>query len=71
MKKISKLIELDRDSWCALIDKWVLSEMARGMLRDFLLDSRTLEDIGEKYDRSVTQVKHILNKWQGVIFRHI
>ena len=69
--KLTDLRDLSRTEWERLIDEWIFSEMARGMLRRRLLDERTLEDIAAEFDRSVTQTKRIIYKAEEKLFRHI
>lgn len=71
MKKITKLIELDAETWDALINKWVLSERERAMMHRFLVDAHSPFDIGEEFNYSESNVKRILDKWQAVIYRHL
>ena len=69
--KLTELFDLDRDEWTRLIDQWIFNEIARDMLKRRLLDGRTLEQIAEEFDRSVTNVKKIIYKAEDKLFRHI
>ena len=71
MKKLTKLFTLTSMDWEYLIDKWVLSERDRKIMKSFLIDAWTLETIAERYDLSVTHIKRILNRWQGVIYKNV
>ena len=69
--KLTDYRDLSRSEWEALIDEWIFSELARKMLRRRLLDERTLEQIAEEFDRSVTQTKRIIYKAEEKLFRII
>jgi len=69
--KLTDYRDYSRTEWESLIDEWIFSEMARNMLRRRLLDERTLEQISEEFDRSVTQTKRIIYKAEEKLFRHI
>ena len=63
--------ELSRTQWEYLIDEWIFSERDRAILKRRLLDGICFEPLAEEFDLSVRQVKNIVYKSQGKLFRHI
>ena len=54
-----------------LIDEHIHSDRDRQMLKSRLVDGLTFEQLAEKYDLSVRQVKRIVYKRQEVLFKHL
>lgn len=66
-------MEMSRSEVEKLIDEWTIGRYAkrdRDILRLRLLDGLTYEEIAEKKEMSVRQIKNIIYKRQEVVFRH-
>ena len=69
--KLTDRFDLDRDEWVALIDRWIFDETTREMLKRRLLDGKTLEQLSEEFNYSVTSVKKKIYKAEDKLFRHM
>lgn len=54
-----------------LIDEYIHSDRDRQMLKSRLVDGLTFEQLAEKYDLSVRQVKRIVYKRQDAVFKYL
>ena len=54
-----------------LIDEHIHSDRDRQMLKSRLVDGLTFEQLAEKYDLSVRQVKRIVYKRQDTVFKYL
>lgn len=63
--------DLSRSEISAIIDEWIFSERDRMILKRRLLDGITYERLAEEFDLSVRQVKNIVYKAQGKLFKHM
>ena len=63
--------EYSRSELSNLIDEWILNERNRAILKRRLLDSVIYEKLAEEFDLSVRQVKNIVYKSEGILFRKI
>lgn len=54
-----------------LIDEYIHSDRDRQMLKSRLIDGLTFEQLAEKYDLSVRQVKRIVYKRQDTVFKYL
>ena len=54
-----------------LIDEHIHSDRDRQILKSRLVDGLTFEQLAEKYDLSVRQVKRIVYKKQEILFKHL
>lgn len=54
-----------------LIDEHIHSDRDRQMLKSRLIDGLTFEQLAEKYDLSVRQVKRIVYKRQDTVFKYL
>ena len=61
--------EYSRSELSCLIDEWILNERNRAILKRRLLDSVVYERLAEAFDLSVRQVKNIVYKSEGILFR--
>ena len=55
----------------ALIDEHIHSDRDRQILKSRLVDGLTFEQLAEKYDLSVRQVKRIVYRKQDIVFKHL
>ena len=65
---------MDAEFWSDAIDRYVVGfrvERNREVLKSALIDGKTYEQIAEKFDLSVSQVKRIVYKAQEQLFLHI
>lgn len=69
--KLTDRFDFDRDEWVAQIDRWIFDETTREMLKRRLLDGKTLEQLSEEFNYSVTSVKKKIYKAEDKLFRHI
>ena len=53
------------------VDLWVRGERNRRIVKRFLVDLSTYEQIAEDEDISVAQTKRDIAKWESVLFRHL
>ena len=54
-----------------IIEEWIHNSRDRIILSDRLIDGMTFEQIAEKHDMSVRQIKNIVYKLQGKLFKHL
>ena len=54
-----------------LIDQWIRNERDRAILKDRLIDGMTYEQIAEKHDMSVRQIKNIIYKSTDKILKYL
>lgn len=54
-----------------VISEWIHSERDRIILSDRMIDGMTFEQIAEKHDMSVRQIKNIVYRLQAQLFRHL
>jgi DNA-directed RNA polymerase specialized sigma24 family protein len=66
-----RLDGLDAGTLCAAIDKWVLHERNRRILKRRLVDGICYEPLAEEFGLSVRQVKNIVYKNREIIYRHL
>jgi DNA-directed RNA polymerase specialized sigma subunit len=57
--------------WSKLIDEWIFNKKHREMLKLYLLDGMTYEQIAEEFDMSPRQIARIIPKLQAQLFKHI
>lgn len=67
----NSLPEVSRSELSYLIDEWILVEKYRRILKLRLLDGRTYEEIADRVDMSVRQVKNIVYKNEEKVYKHI
>ena len=70
MKNIERF-DLSRTEWERLIDDWIFNQKHRDIIKDRLLDGIPFEPLAEKYNLSVTQVKHIVYKATEKLTKHL
>ena len=72
MKDLSQYSRSDLEH---VIDQWVIlrrhSERNREILKRYLLDGVTFEQLAEETGLSVRQVKNIVYKTEEILFKHI
>ena len=66
--KIPEEMDYDRPQWEELIDRWILNEEHRGMLRRNLLDGIRYEQLSEEFGCSRDKVARLLPKLQKRLF---
>ena len=54
-----------------IIEDWIHNSRDRIILSDRLIDGMTFEQIAEKHDMSVRQIKNIVYKLQVQLFKHL
>jgi hypothetical protein len=54
-----------------LIDLWIFSDKKRKMLKEYLLNSKTIEEVGEMYGYSSRNASTILNEGKNIVFSHM
>lgn len=65
------MMDLSRDDIVWLIEQFVFSRRDRLIIYDRLIDGLTFEQLSEKHDLSVRQVKNIVQKTKKIVFGHI
>ena len=65
------LEDRSRSEISGIIDEWIFSERDRRILKRRLLDGITFENLSDEFDLSVRQVKRIVSKSEGVLYRHV
>lgn len=68
MKELSDIKNSDIKN---VIDEYIHSERDRAVLMDRLCNGLTFEKLGEKHDLSEIQVKRIVYKLSGDVYRHL
>lgn len=68
MKHLENLCRADIEG---LIDKWILNERDRKIMKRRLIDGICLEPLAEEFNVSVSQVKRIINKSYIKISKYI
>jgi hypothetical protein len=66
-----RLDGLDAGTLCAAIDKWVLHERNRRILKRRLVDGICYEPLAEEFGLSARHVKTIVYNNETIIFKHI
>lgn len=54
-----------------IIDEYIHNQRNRAILKRRYIDGITLEALAEEFDLSVKQIKNIIYKNEGVIFKHL
>ena len=54
-----------------LIDEYIHNELYRMVLKSRFIDGLTYEQIAEKYDRSVKNIKDIIKNNEYKVFKHL
>lgn len=62
---------LSRTQISNLIDEWIFNERDRSILKRRILDGILYEPLAEEFDLSVQQVKNIVYKAEGQLYKHI
>ena len=65
------MTEYKNSEMAALIDEYIHNERNRAILKRRLLDGICYEPLAEEFDMSVRQVKTIVYRETGILFRHI
>ena len=68
---IQELEGKSRSEISHIIDEWIFNERDRMILKRRLLDGITYENLSDEFDLSVRQVKRIVSKSEGVLYRHV
>lgn len=55
----------------AIIDNWVKGERDRCIMKRRLIDRICYEPLAEEFDLSVQNIRRIVYKNEGIIFKHI
>lgn len=70
-EKSVNLDELSNSEISRLIDEWIHSERDRKILKRRLIDGICYEPLAEEFGISVRQMKTIVYKAEGKLFKHI
>jgi DNA-directed RNA polymerase specialized sigma24 family protein len=62
---------MSRSEWEQLINEWIFNEEHRAMLKRYLLDGKTYEQIAEQFDCSRDKVARLIPKLEEKIFKKI
>lgn len=54
-----------------LIDLWIFSEKKRNMLREYLINAKTIEEVGEMCGYSSRNASTIINDGKDIVFSHM
>lgn len=54
-----------------LIDLWIFSEKKRNMLREYLINAKTIEEVGDMYGYSSRNASTIINEGKNIVFSHM
>lgn len=65
------MIEYSNSQIREIIEEWIHNNRDRIILSDRLIDGMTFEQIAEKHDMSVRQIKNIVYKLQVQLFKHL
>lgn len=65
------MIEYTNSQIDCLINEYIHSERDRKVLKRRLIDGICYEPLAEEFNLSVKQVRNIINKSEGILFRHI
>lgn len=63
--------DYSRSEISAAIDEWIFNERDRAILKRRLLDGIPYEPLAEEFDLSVAQIKRIVYKSRGKLFKHL
>ncbi|MBQ6413015.1 MAG: sigma-70 family RNA polymerase sigma factor [Ruminococcus sp.] len=63
--------DISRTELSRLIDEWILVEKYRRILKLRLLDGWTYDEIADRVEMSVRQVKNIVYKNEEKVYKHI
>ena len=65
------MIEYSNSEITRVINEYIHHERNRKILLRRYIDGITLETLAEEFDLSVKQIKNIIYKNEGVIFKHL
>lgn len=65
------MIEYSNSEITRVINEYIHHERNRNILLRRYVDGITLEALAEEFDLSVKQIKNIIYKNEGVIFKHL
>ena len=65
------MIEYSNSEITRIINEYIHNERNRKILLRRYVDGITLEALAEEFDLSVKQIKNIIYKNEGVIFKHL
>ena len=60
-----------RTEWLTLIDEWVHHKTEREMLKKYLLDGESIEEVAEELNLSAVQTQKRLKRAKAQLFGHI
>lgn len=66
--KIPPEIDIPIDEWERLIENWIFVKKHRNMLKSYLIDGKTYEEIAEDFDMSSRQIARIIPKNMKILF---
>lgn len=66
--KIPPEIDIPIDEWERLIENWIFVKKHRIMLKSYLIDGKTYEEIAEDFDMSSRQIARIIPKNMKILF---
>ena len=69
--KIMKFENVSNTELSAIIDNWVKGERDRCIMKRRLIDRICYEPLAEEFDLSVQNIRRIVYKNEGIIFKHL
>lgn len=66
-----KNLDISNSKIQAVIDEYIHKERDRAILKRRICDGICFEPLAEEFRLSVTQIKTIVYKGQGIIFKHL
>ena len=65
------MVEYTNSQISYLIDEYIHNDLHRQILKSRYIDGLTYEQLAEKHDRSVKNIKDIIKKNENSIFKHL
>ena len=65
------MIEYSNSQIAYVIDEYIHNSLHRDILKSRYIDGLTYEAIAELYDRSVRNIKNIIKKNEGIIYKRL
>ena len=65
------MIEYSNSQIAYVIDEYIHNSLYRDILKSRYIDGLTYEAIAELYDRSVRNIKNIIKKNEGILFKRL
>lgn len=65
------MIEYSNSNIAYIIDEYIHNQLHRDILKSRFIDGLTYEQLAEKYDRSVKNIKDIIKKNEYTVFKNL